>query len=173
MPLMRKMVTNERQRVYAAESRKEKARIAELNQLPPMPTMSMATVDPAMDAIVSPAGVGDMPTMTPSTQIMVNIVRFDERGEFKRLMPRFNINPDLCTSVAGVVNEVKSKINDPATTQAYPEMLEVNLDVRCTIKAWTQDGLVDIETDADWLVALLTAEGTEWMDGEVRILVVV
>lgn len=173
MPLMRKMVTNERQRVYAAESRKEKARIAELNHMPPMPTMSMTTVDPAMHAMVSPAGVGDMPTMPPSTQIMTNIVRFDERGEFKRMMPRFNINPDVCTSVAGVVNEIKSKINEPATTQNYPEMLQVNLDVRCNIKVWTQDGLTGIETDADWLVALLTAEGTEWMDGEVRILVIV
>ena len=172
MPLLRKMVSNERQRVYAAETRKEKARRAALEREPPMPALDIpaTTASTATNATVSPAAIGHMP---PSTQIMVNMVRFDERGEFKRLMPRFNIDPDVCTSVAAVVNEVKSKLVEPATTQAHPEMAQINLDASCTIKAWTQEGLVDVETDADWLVALLTAEGTEWMDGEVRVLIVV
>lgn len=169
MPLLRKLVSNERQRLYAAENRKEKARKAELYTLPDPP---VPEPPPTID-LTSPVRPRfyDLPDLPDSTRLIVNIVRIDERGEFKRLVPRFGLNPDICTSVAAMFHEITIKLAEMRPT--HPVLLDVNLTVRCAIKAWTQDGLVDIETDADWLVALLTAEGTEWMDGEVRILVIV
>ena len=39
------------------------------------------------------------------------------------------------------------------------------------VKAWLPDGLFPIQSEKDWVLALLSADTVDWMDGEVKLLI--
>lgn len=39
------------------------------------------------------------------------------------------------------------------------------------LKAWLPDGLVPVQSEKDWTIALLSADTVDWMDGEMKVLV--
>lgn len=38
-------------------------------------------------------------------------------------------------------------------------------------RVWLPEGLISIEHDSDWTLALLAAEKVEWLDGQLKVLV--
>lgn len=39
------------------------------------------------------------------------------------------------------------------------------------VKVWLPDGLVPVQNQKDWTIAVLSADAVDWMDGELRVLV--
>ena len=39
------------------------------------------------------------------------------------------------------------------------------------VRVWTDDGLVSVNNDTEWMAALITASEIEWMDQELRVIV--
>lgn len=185
MPLMRKMVTNERQRVYAAAVRKQgptkdgaedqASMVADESSLlhdefadtsyadqqenarSPVPVQRENAMR-ALDS--SPSGA----TFKQSIVLYVNVVS-NTAGALRRVIPRFQLRPESAPSLSTLVAEVNKRYK-PAPGKA-PSAKESSPVVR----VWLTDGLVTIEEDGEWMVALLSAGVVDWMDGEVRVLV--
>ena len=39
------------------------------------------------------------------------------------------------------------------------------------VKVWLPDGLLPVQNQKDWAIAVLTADAVDWMDGELKVLV--
>lgn len=46
-----------------------------------------------------------------------------------------------------------------------------NTSISWKFKVWLPEGLVLVENDGDWTLALLAAEKVDWLDGELKVLV--
>ncbi|KEF59520.1 uncharacterized protein A1O9_04364 [Exophiala aquamarina CBS 119918] len=187
MPLMRKMVTNERQRVYAATSRKggtvptdhtsnspigvDGSTLLTENGLSPTPVPTTAAVPDAAAAI--PAEVlTQSPSEAPppntvfkqSTVLYVNVVS-NTGGALRREVPRFTLTPESAPSLAALIAEVDKRYKRPADPDISTQQKQP------IVKVWLTDGLVTVAEDGEWMVALLSAGVVDWMDGEIRVLV--
>ena len=180
MPLMRKMVTNERQRVYAAETRKPRAGAEgeeqgeEQGQFPRRDQVDeSAFMDPRSphqngidvstpDAIQSQVPSIPSPRLAQvgSITLLVNLMASDGSTS-RRMMPRFSLTPNAAPNLESLRLQIKARIK--VTTPG-------NID-QASVSVWLSSGLVQVEDDGQWMVALLSANTTEWMDGEVRVLV--
>lgn len=184
MPLMRKMVTNERQRVYAAESRKstgakedeklesnspnrdESPRLDGSGAEPLVsPTTASGTGGPLLPSTPSPISginghVRSSPPFKPSIAIHVNVVSNVE-GARRRVVPRFTLQPEATPNLSALISHVRRK---------HPGGLASDSGMP-VVKVWLPDGLVTVAEDGEWMVALLSAGVVDWMDGEVRVLV--
>jgi hypothetical protein len=160
-PIMRKVVTNERARVYQANRRDERA-AQRRNEEAEQATAHI----PAANIIFK-----DSPT---SVKITVNIMRADPaaQGQLKRILPRLTVNPQTCQDLAALRAAVKKAVVSDEMTTAAPEALDVNVDT-CVVKVLVAEGLTTVGNDNEWLVATLIAEGTEWLEGEVKVLMIV
>ncbi|RMZ84596.1 hypothetical protein DV737_g1157, partial [Chaetothyriales sp. CBS 132003] len=182
MPLLRKMVTNERQRLYASETRKSGVKREETRQdATPGPTqdpmqLTLGTVDdgvqhgPAQDMHgEADSSVADLRHETQDTHgeadsitILINVMKnHGGQAQQSRVIPRFTLAQNSAHSLPALKKEIKKRLKGTPG---------VDLD-QSTVKVWMADGLVPIVDDGQWMVALLSAETVEWMDGEVRVLV--
>lgn len=187
MPLMRKMVTNERQRVYAATSRKGGSAppaedtgspfdvgdsiMSTESQVPSSPPPTTAALPEAPATIsAEPSAQSSNTTQQPNTGfkqaiiLYVNVVS-NTGGALRREIPRFTLTPESAPSLAALIAEVDKRYKRPphqgASTEPKPPI----------VKVWLTDGLVTVAEDGEWMVALLSAGVVDWMDGEIRVLV--
>lgn len=185
MPLMRKMVTNERQRVYAAATRKQgtgkdaktdehlaAADDTNLDQYESGDALNgdvLEPTSPATDGVVptSADAVEKSQTKTSFKQsivLYVNVVS-NTGGALRRVVPRFQLTPESAPSLSALIAEVEKRykpLSDVTTSESA---------TRPVVKVWLTDGLVTVLEDGEWMVALLSAGVVDWMDGEVRVLV--
>ena len=176
MPLMRKMVTNERQRIYAAETRKpragtegeEQGQFPQRDQFDESGFMEPGSphengVDVSTPEAIQ-AQVPDIPPPRPaqvgSITLLINLMTSDGSTS-RRMIPRFSLTPDAAPNLESLRLQIKTRTK--VTTAR-------KLD-QASVKVWLADGLVQIKDDGQWMVALLSAGTMEWMDGEVRVLV--
>lgn len=145
MPLMRKMVTNERQRLYAATTRstKKDETITEEDHIEAVEENVMIEEEVKKNSIYG------------NLTILVSLVGKDG----KRLLPRFSLTPDGASSLATLRSEVKKRMKGKTDVDGG------------NVKVWLVDGLVPVQDDGQWMVSLLDAASIEWMDGEVRVLI--
>ncbi|ETN36929.1 uncharacterized protein HMPREF1541_07916 [Cyphellophora europaea CBS 101466] len=200
-PFMRRFVNNEKQRLYVHESRSERVQrteqqgqspeqqrqtVEQLGQLPPFSSIITAPpIDPAITSTgyipsltattgdtTATVGLEDLGELPPPVQIMINIMRHDSAGFLTRVIPRFTVDPNACTTLAALHDCIKRKFEEPETAEKQPDLANVRLE-KCEFKVLLPEGLVPVNGDTDWMVALLSCENTEWMDSQVRVLVMV
>jgi hypothetical protein len=186
MPLMRKMVTNERQRVYAATSRKggsvpageiadspveaDESTLSSENAIPA--TLLPTTPEVPDPPITAPA---EVPTHSSEVQqpntvfkqsivLYVNVVS-NTGGALRREVPRFTLTPESAPSLTALIAEVDRRYKRPSDRNTSTEQKPP------IVKVWLTDGLVTVAEDGEWMVALLSAGVVDWMDGEIRVLV--
>lgn len=167
MHLMRKMATNEQQRVYANQRRKRKAQEKLRAQ-----EAEVAAVSVPATPMSSSVDLAAPPVVTPAGKVSVNIMREQPGGLLKRLMPRFYLDSDHVFDMSAVFGQIQARICEPATVAAFPELATASME-RHIFKVWDEAGLRVIADEADWVVALLTAENLEWMDRELRVVIIV
>jgi hypothetical protein len=177
MPLMRKMVTNERQRVYAAQSRKprteqdgyEQGQMPQGQPIDESSLMDAATpeengVEPSAPEQVNTqmAQARSLPQIPTGSSVvlLINLMAL-EGSTFRRIIPRFSVVPETAANLSSLRREVKKRAKGTNAKKIDS----------ATIKVWMSDGLVQVKDDGEWMVALLSAGTVEWMDGEVRVLV--
>ena len=69
------------------------------------------------------------------------------------------------------LSETLQSLSPMAESGAPQRGTENRLDFNLSVKVWLPDGLVRVNDDGEWMVALLSAELVEWMDKQVKILV--
>lgn len=186
MPLMRKMVTNERQRIYAATTRRQGSTKGLKDEPTPVELGDSAAAEekeaepafPDQDPAAETSGLGEesaspqlhdvtQPTTTfkQSIVLYVNVVS-NTGGALRRVIPRFTLTPEAAPSLSKLLAVVDQKYK--------PSSRDKDASVReggPVVKVWLTDGLVTVVEDGEWMVALLSAGVVDWMDGEVRVLV--
>ena len=193
------MVTNERQRLYALESRKNRNE-AKANEklkdkedlehpsgmVPPPNERSRSrhsTASPSAFRDVDPklqqyhyqveerlASEGECSSKSPvpikfgpafpraspdsnEVRYFVNILK-----DGKRLKPRFTLTPVTCPRFSSLVQHIQSVMDDGRGTKS--------------IQVLVPDGLVDITDQSSWMEALEMIKKAQWMDEEVKCVVV-
>lgn len=95
-----------------------------------------------------------------SLQLLINIVHED-----KCVLPSFDILSSKCPDLEGL----RAQIQNHYSLATLQEKQVVALS-EARLKVWLPDGLVRVEDDGQWMVALLSAEKVEWMGGQIRVL---
>lgn len=185
MPLLRKMVTNERQRLYAAESRKGDSRKSStrspggrqdeddsfnremVSLMAGMrPNILTSTQVPEIDPTLQTQTDIPQPTMPdalspptarfPNTLNMyVNIMSY-ENGDGRNLLPEFVLPNEKITTF----EQFLSQLQYVDLGRTLPQ-----------IKAFLPQGLVVIRDEEEWLSAKMTALQTLWMNQRLVIVV--
>lgn len=178
MPLLRKVVTNERQRLYAAVTRKsEPKRSGSTPHLSeagdgPMDDDGLHGTTPDIDPLLQDdPNSSSAATMHPQTAqseatilssgsgaltIQVNVIT-RENGISKRVLPEFTISPENAGSL-----------------QQFTEGLRTAIDALhgdFTVKALLPSGLTTIQTEDDWVVSQMTILTEVWMNGQLQIVI--
>jgi hypothetical protein len=93
-------------------------------------------------------------------QLLIYLVHQD-----KCLVPFFEIPSSKCPNIEALKTQVV-KHHGLATLKekGVASLSEAKL------KVWLSDGLVRVEDDGEWMVALLSADSVEWMGGQIRVL---
>ncbi|ETI25893.1 hypothetical protein G647_02670 [Cladophialophora carrionii CBS 160.54] len=201
MPLMRKMVTNERQRIYAAASRKQgSAKVTSEGQSPSVMEESITSDHHnVLETSYAEQGTEDQPLMPAQHQETETSHAVPAQPEVATSAPPVSPPPTTTfkPSVVLYVNVVSNAAGTPRrltprfslTPEAAPNLAALLSEVdkryplpsrngstsgvenRPTVKVWLPDGLVTVGDDGEWMVALLSAGFVDWMDAEVRVLV--
>ncbi len=95
-----------------------------------------------------------------SLQLLIHIVHHD-----KCVLPPFGIPSNECPDLEAL----RTKIREHYSSATLQEKRVISLP-EVTLKVWLPDGLVRVEDDGQWMVALLSAETVEWMGGQIRVL---
>jgi hypothetical protein len=157
MPLMRKVVTNERQRVYAVESR---------TKLKPQPQFDIQQGQSAEDSIVDQNGASTPGRINPIGSVVLHVnLMSSETGISRRLIPRFSLSPETAPNL----NSLRLRTREHAASMGVNVTAKMAKD--SSVKVWMADGVLKVENDGEWMVALLTVGTVEWMDGEVKVLI--
>ncbi|KIW65640.1 hypothetical protein PV04_07882 [Phialophora macrospora] len=200
MPLMRKMVTNERQRIYAAASRKQgSAKETSDGRSPTVieePVMSDRHNVP--ETSYPEHEIGDQPLMpaqhqdtesshpVPAQQEIITSAApvSSPTTTFKQSV---DLYVNVVSNAAGTLRRLTPRFS--LTPEAAPNLAALLSEVdkryslssrngstagvenRPGIKVWLPDGLVTVRDDGEWMVALLSAGFVDWMDAEIRVLV--
>ncbi|KAJ9662078.1 hypothetical protein H2198_001620 [Neophaeococcomyces mojaviensis] len=198
MPLLRKMVTNERQRIYAAETRKQEPKVAEKKQKTQgdqeennIPMLDEPVCFPPLGmAPPGYSGISPYPQLThdqapeidPSLQTEpkpgldenVPITSPDEPVNSGSIILRVNI----VTSQDGIQKRITPELSLPAENAPTLDIFLAELkkhfeDMAQTVvvKTWLPHGLVPVKEDGEWVVSHLTAGMHEWMDGQLKVIV--
>lgn len=91
--------------------------------------------------------------------VHINIV---QNGQHKRILPRLDITADQCPDYASLVAKIRQYYQQHHQLQYIPTL---------RLRTLLENGLVPIQNDGEWMVALLAATTVDWMDGELRIVV--
>ncbi|KAL4802944.1 hypothetical protein BDV18DRAFT_145893 [Aspergillus unguis] len=117
----------------------------------------------------------DLPNTNLSTSVPLHL-RLNILQSGKRILPALDLPasqcPDLTNTRQLLVRRYADQIpgipSDPDST-SDPNFWNALLNWK--FKVWLPDGLVSIEHDSDWSLALLAAEKVDWLDGELKVLV--
>ena len=187
-PLMRRMVTNERQRLYALETRKtrpqtskskKKARLgAPSPSLAPAiaPSLSPA-IDPKLDnyhynidetfsprkvqksSTIQAQTTNDVPGKQLSTELVVDIPK---KFLVNIMKGNRRIQPeatlDSCHNLCSLIQYSHAMVAD--------ENLEVG-----KVKVWGPSGTIDVSSEDDWKDAIAVIMDVEWINGEIKCIV--
>ncbi|ESZ98008.1 hypothetical protein SBOR_1621 [Sclerotinia borealis F-4128] len=177
-PLLRRMVTNERQRLYALNLRVQKRKEDELFQLQAAssngsPASNSSSIDPRLNlpnqntvdkAIVDNATAnGAAKTQTANApkvsvkqpaplEYHINIIH-----NGKRIKDMFTLNPTNCVGFVSFTGHVDAAVKAPYK--------------KTVMKVLGPNGLVEVKSEATFAMALVSVRKTEWMDGDVKIIV--
>jgi hypothetical protein len=115
-------------------------------------------------------------TTTPShcqgqTSLRINILH-----NGKRILPRFDLPaaqcPNIDTVKQAILRRYPGQIPGLPTFQgAAPESREAAVVDGWKVKVWLSDGLLPVQNQKDWTIAVLSADAVDWMDGELKVLV--
>lgn len=176
IPLLRRMVTNERQRQYAVETRKGgnagNARNQESGSTPHSPTHHYG--DPGMeqpdmgnlytnDPLQAP---GDHGRLTPSTHSPVGILHQTNSirlhvsilRDRRRIRPSYEVLAGKCPNLQAIYAQATQQYGDTDLASA-------------TVSVLLPQGLTRVYSDEQWVKALSTVQETEWMDGETKVVI--
>lgn len=178
MPLLRKVVTNERQRLYAAVTRKSEPNKADdrgplsttRNNLQDEIGEADGTpgIDPALEegigmcsntSVLAQTASQLVTTLRPSNGALtfkVNVVTRED-GIGKRLVPEFAMTPENAGSLEQFTTNLRTSI----------EALQDEF----VVKALLPSGLTPIQTEDDWIVSQMTVLSEVWMDGQLQIVI--
>ncbi|KAL8825700.1 MAG: hypothetical protein Q9191_004253 [Dirinaria sp. TL-2023a] len=159
IPLLRRMVTNERQRQYAVETRKGTSSSREKKIVPEDP---MVLDDSRSKQDSQPVANGEEVLSVRGSesfklQFNIHVLRDGHRV----IQQRFDTLAEEC----------------PDRQQIYAQLLQVQDGGIVTslegvrVSVLLPQGLVAVNSDSDWLQALSSVRGTVWMDGEVKVLI--
>ena len=95
-----------------------------------------------------------------SLRLLIHIVHQD-----KCVLPPFDIPSNECRDLEAL----RKKIQQHYSLATLRDKRVMPLS-EATFKVWLPDGLVRVEDDGQWMVALLSAETVEWMGGQIRVL---
>jgi hypothetical protein len=158
MPLMRKVVTNERQRIYAVESRTKLKPQFDIQDLQQGQSSENAMGD--QNGSSTPGRINPIGSVVLHVNLMSS-----ETGISRRLIPRFSLSPETAPNLSSL----------RLRTREHAASMGVNVTAKMakdsSVKVWMSDGVLKVENDGEWMVALLTVGTVEWMDGEVKVLI--
>ncbi|KAF7528713.1 hypothetical protein PCG10_010249 [Penicillium crustosum] len=108
------------------------------------------------------------------TSLRINIL---QNG--KRILPRFDLPagqfPNIDTVKQAILRRYSGQIPGlPAfqgTNAATHEARESAIVDGWKVKVWLPDGLLPVQNQKDWTIAVLSTDAVDWMDGELRVLV--
>ena len=109
-------------------------------------------------------------TLDPNAIMLhINVVSSDDI----RLLPRLDLPSSMCPNLEALVKHTsehawKHSGESGVAGQSRPSDPWAN---GMRLKVWLADGLVLIQTDGEWMVALLSAGTKDWMDGELRVII--
>ena len=177
IPLLRRMVTNERQRQYAMEARKggngSTASRLESNSgvlSPVRGNIEYGSRDPSDIGDLRVNGLGSPPgdedRLTPSARSTIGMAHcngslrlcFNIVEGQHRIRPSFEALAEECPNLQAVYAKV---LRHYGVATLHGAVVRVLL----------PQGLTSIASDEEWVRALLSVEATEWMDGETKIVI--
>lgn len=177
IPLLRRMVTNERQRQYAVETRKGggagRAKRQRANAGLPLPeqnTIEKSTRDQSNDGDLRNDNVGylsgDKGRPAPAARCSIGTTPYNSYLRLRinilegqqRIRPCFEVSAEDCSDLEAVYTSVLQHHGD------------ANFE-RVTISVLLPQGLTRVGSDEDWARALSEVQATEWMDGETKVIV--
>jgi hypothetical protein len=108
------------------------------------------------------------------TSLRVNVLH-----NGKRILPRFDLPagqcPDIDTVKQAILRRYPGQIPGlPAFQGAHAathEARESAVVDGWKVKVWLPDGLIPVQNQKDWTIALLSTDAIDWMDGELKVLV--
>lgn len=177
-PLLRRMVTNERQRLYALNLREKKRKEEELLQIHAVSSnaykaANSSSIDPRLNSsnrnTVNNAIAGNATASGTTTTQTINTTPVTAKQpaplEYhinilhngKRIRDMFTLNPTNCVGFVSFTAHVDAAIKAP-----YKKTF---------MKVLGPNGLVEVKNEATYAMALLSVRKTEWMDGDVKIIV--
>lgn len=111
-------------------------------------------------------------TCTATTQnptyLRINIIQHG-----KRILPRLDLPAGQCPDVDTVKQTIIRRypsLNGSDNIEHTPQQAR-EAAASWKIKAWLPQGVITVQADKEWTIALLTADTTEWMDGDLKVLV--
>jgi len=177
IPLLRRMVTNERQRQYAVETRRGGSAGHAKRQRSDsgLPSPEQNTVEPGVrdqsdvgDMRINNAGYppGEKGRSTPSARSCIVTTPYNSRLRLRiniiegqqRIRPCFEASAEECPDLEAIHANVLQQYGDA--------ILE-----RVTVSVLLPQGLTGVGSDEDWVRALSVVQATEWMDGETKVIV--
>lgn len=99
----------------------------------------------------------------------------------KRVLPRFDLPAGQCPNVDSVKQAVLRRypgqlpgmpaFQGAGVNAAVHEARESAVAAEWRVKAWLPDGLMSVQSQKDWTIAVLSADAVDWMDGQLKVLV--
>ena len=189
-PLLRRIISNERQRVYATEvrsrPRQTKSERAQERDLGPKKMIAAKPADqestPSTPSQVDPT-LNHHLSDSSSPHVATRAVQTDDHfsiGDMRRPYSRES-STDAIHYLVNVYYEgepLSPRVTlNPYTCPGFPSLLQhIQIVVGesfqiYSIKALTSSGLVDVNDDDSWREVVGDIRTNEWMDGELRVVV--
>ncbi|PGH16351.1 hypothetical protein AJ80_05200 [Polytolypa hystricis UAMH7299] len=113
-----------------------------------------------------------VPVPTVATQQITLHINFVSTSTNKRVAPRLDIPADQCADLQSLLHRIREYFVAQQQQQQHESQQGMALlEPLLPIKVWLEDGLASVQTDAEWMVALLAVSTVDWMDGELRVVV--
>ncbi|KAJ5085724.1 hypothetical protein N7532_010495 [Penicillium argentinense] len=100
-------------------------------------------------------------------------LRINVLKQSNRILPRIDLPANECSDVNTLKQIVMRRFPELIGSDNFEPSSQQARDVAAQWKTRVllPDGLVEIQNDKDWTVALLSADSTEWMDGDLKVLI--
>jgi hypothetical protein len=127
---------------------------------------------PAAAPAATPAAAAISPArLTSQPRTYVSVVT-DNAGSYDRIAPRMMFLGQDIANYDHFLRDLAAMLSRPLNVSVAPVLGTVDVN-KCMLLAFGPWGLMEIDDAADWKAFLLAVQGAEWMDREVRILLVV
>ncbi|KAJ5124557.1 uncharacterized protein N7515_008382 [Penicillium bovifimosum] len=111
-------------------------------------------------------------------QGQTSLLRVNILHNGKRILPRFDLPAGQCPNIDSVKQAILRRYPGQIPgLSAFQDGHANNADARESaaagwkVKVWLPDGLMDVQSQKDWAIAVLSADAVDWMDGELKVLV--